>query len=74
MWYHYLLQVYYQQLLVSGVRELEFGNACWDVTFVATLARERKAEDLLGLRKHSWIENEAEVEVVVAARLALVAM
>ena len=68
--------VHYQQFLVLGVRELEFGNAYSDATFVATLATERKAEDLLESRKHSWIENEAEVEVevAVAARSALVAM
>ncbi len=65
------MKVYYQQFLVLGVRELEFGNAYWDVTFVATLAKVRKAEDLLESRKHSWVEIEAEV--AVAARSALVA-
>ena len=43
--------MHYQQFLVLGVRELEFGNAYWGVTFVATLAKERKAEDLLESRK-----------------------
>ena len=43
--------MHYQQFLVLGVRELEFGNAHWGVTFVATLAKERKAEDLLESRK-----------------------
>ena len=72
------MKVHYQQFLVLGVRELEVGNAYWDVAFVATLARERTAEDLLELRKYSWVEIEdeieVEVEVAVAARSALVAM
>ena len=68
------MNVHYQQFLVLGVLELEVGNAYWDATFVATLARERKAEDLLESRKCSWVEIEAEVELAVAARSALVAM
>ena len=68
------MKVHYQQFLVLGVRELEFGNAYWDVAFVATLAKERKAEDLLELRKQSWVEIEVEFEVAGAARSTLVAM
>ena len=44
------------------------------MAFVATLVTEQKAEDLWESRKHSWVENEAEVEIAVAARSALVAM
>ncbi len=73
MWYHWLVKVQYQHFLVLGVQELEFENAYWDVIFVATLAKEQKAEGLLESRKYSWVEVEVEFEVAVAARSALVA-
>ena len=70
--------MHYQHFLGLGVRDLEVGNAYSDATFVAILAKQRKAEDLWESTKYSWVEFEFEVAVAVAAavaaRSALVAM
>ena len=66
--------MHYQHFLGLDVQDLEVGNAYSDATFVATLAKKRKAEDRLESRKYSWVEIEVAVAVAVAARLALVAM
>lgn len=68
--------MHYQHFLGLGVQDLGVGNANADTTFVATLAKKRKAEDLLESRKYSWVEIEVAVAVgiAVAVRSALVAM
>ena len=64
--------MHYQHFLGLDGQDLEVGNAYSDATFVATMAKKRKAEDRLESRKYSWVE--IEVAVAVAARPALVAM
>lgn len=66
--------MHYQHSLGLGVQDSEVGSAYSDATFFASLAKKRKAEDLLELRKYSWVEIEVAVAVAVAARSALVAM
>ena len=68
--------MHYQHFLGLGVQDLEVGNAYSDVTFVATLAKKRKAEDRLESSKYSWVEIVVAVAVAaaVAARSALFAM
>ena len=68
--------MHYQHFLGLGVQDLEVGNSNSDAPFVATLAKKRKAEDLLESRKYSWvgIEVVVAVAIAVAVRSALVAM
>ena len=55
-----------QHFLGLDVQDSGVGNANSDASFVANLAKKRKVEDLLELRKYSWAEIEVAVAVAIA--------